>query len=968
MPQPDSRFIPDEDDRFVPDDTFQQEQPGFLSQVWNAINEPLLTFPSTIAKKISPYLDTPEVGSAALNLMPMGTGNLIRKLRGENAPAEMGGFMAGATEGTGETLSALSTPLNIGTTLAAGGSNLALRAGLPQIAKGLSTATKVASAPVAAHGLERITSPDASLAERGMGLTEVAGGILGTRHTPGMRKPAPQPTPGIIPDVIPPPSSGLENISRLVLKKPTMSDISRLTDEGFIASDTTPEGGVVMLRPSRIPKAETPTQTPIDPNFNQGVGDAELAGSTPYAQTPEAQTPEFAPGFFDRIGPDRPRITKKVPTPEVTAEYAFEWPDFNEDGTPESMYHISGGEFDKSTVTGARLDELGIPRPKPMGPVPHPDEINLGDIDMNQPIDLNQAVSALEPTNFAQQVLPESNILHRQQMVNEGPVLPGLGLNRPKPIAEQPILPPEFAPDTRIVNEPIPETGGTAPLIETPSSTNIPSEIPQPTILDKLKKFIEEESGEIRLDSADEPIGAPTVHVRKPTPETVKQMIQSGYQFSGETRADGAWKFTKKGMGETPPILESEVGTHRPTSTGARRQLGPLTDVKKSSKLVEAFNLPRGLMASMDFSAPLRQGIGLIHKKDFWKAMPEMFKAWASEEGFNASQKAISERPLFKPRVDAKGKVYASFAEDAGLKLTDLTDLTKREEAIMSTWAEKVPGVRRSNRAYTSFLNNLRASTFESLVRDSKVFGIDAKANLPLARELAKFVNTASGRGSLGKLESSAVALNSVLFSPRLIASRVQMLNPQYYITANPVVRKEALKSLLAIAAVGNTLTQLGRMAGGEVSGDPNSSDFGKLKIGNTRLDPYGGFQQYVVAASRLLSGGVTSSNTGEQFDLFNPQRPFDPTHMDVIERFGRGKLHPVMGFAYSLLKGQRDMTGKPLDVTSTNPMENSVTQLFIPLLIQDVFELAENDPQLIPALIPLAGFGMGVQSYNPQD
>ena len=76
--------------------------------------------------------------------------------------------------------------------------------------------------------------------------------------------------------------------------------------------------------------------------------------------------------------------------------------------------------------------------------------------------------------------------------------------------------------------------------------------------------------------------------------------------------------------------------------------------------------------------------------------------------------------------------------------------------------------MRRSNRAYTAFLNNLRADTFESLIRDTKVFTEGSQVNsmnpsivnIPLARSLADFVNTASGRGSLGKLESSAVALN----------------------------------------------------------------------------------------------------------------------------------------------------------------------------------------------------------------
>jgi hypothetical protein len=1002
---------------------------SFGSQVWEALNAPLLEAPGRWGKQFADWFTTPEADDSWLT-------------------ATAKGALGGMTQGAGELLSGLSSPLNLGVAAATGGSNVALRAGLPQIARGMSTAGKVASIPMIGHGLERVTSPDATLAERGMGLVEAAGGALGTQHVPKTSgpivsrlpfgkdvAPAPTPTPGTIPSVIPPPSSGLEQISRLVLKKPTMADITRLTDEGFIAADTTPEGGIVMLRPARMQQ-----QPKVDPNLNQGVGDAELAGSTPYQGTPEvlppdevstwqqqerdlrlkegrdpdtgavpegmrsrdlgdwaswehyrdaeieAGRPDPGPWKNDKVMPADIEVPQQQPP---GARFAFMDPHNFE--VPEPFFHLDDG----STVSGREMDRRGIPRPTEIAPFepsffermrpeepqrfPGDESFDIGD--MSQPIDLNAAILETgsdmakpvqgrrvpnqlalpeAPPEFMGQVLPNEFAMDMQLLPETRPVMPRV---------PGPEMPHEFQPDMG-VETPIPETGGSSilPAPEAPPIQDI--EALPTTLINRLRKFIESEEGEINLGpKGEEPtLTAPTVYVRKPTVEAVKKAVQAGYEFSGEVREDGAWKFNKKGAGGAAPVLESEVAGHRPTTSGARRQLGAVTDIQKQSKLVEAFNLPRGLMASIDFSAPLRQGIGLIHKKEFWNAMPEMFKAWASEEGFQASQKAISDKALFQPRSDAKGKVYPSFAEDAGLKLTDLTDLTKREEAIMSTWAEKVPGVRRSNRAYTAFLNNLRAHTFESLVRDSKVFGADAKANLPLARELAKFVNTASGRGSLGKLESSAVALNSVLFSPRLISSRLTMLNPHYYITANPAVRKEALKSLFTIAAVGNTLTQLGKMAGGEVSMDPTSSDFGKLKIGNTRLDPYGGFQQYIVAASRLLSGKVTSSNTGEEFDLFNPQRPFDPNHMDVIERFGRGKLHPVLGFAYSLLKGQRDMAGKKMDFTSTNPMENSITQMFIPLLAQDLYELAQKDATLLPIIGPLVGLGMGTQTYSPDE
>jgi len=457
----------------------------------------------------------------------------------------------------------------------------------------------------------------------------------------------------------------------------------------------------------------------------------------------------------------------------------------------------------------------------------------------------------------------------------------------------------------------------------------------------------------------------------KATPILVKKAREQGFEFEG-LNDQGDFRFKKTSEPSPQPVLESEVGQARPKrSSITEGHIGELTDVKKSSIAAEAINFPRAVMASMDMSAPLRQGLPLIHKKEFWKAIPGMFKSWGSEEAFRQIQQSISEKPLFKPRAGPGGKTLPSFAEDAGLKLTDLTDLNSREEALMSTWAEKVPGVRRSNRAYTGFLNKLRADTFEALVSEGKVFGANSEVDIPLARALADFVNTASGRGSLGKLESSAVALNSTFFAPRLIASRLKMLNPAYYVMAHPQVRKEALKSLFSVAAAGNIVGQLGKMAGGTVEADPTSSDFGKLKVGNIRVDPFAGFQQYIVAANRLIQGRTKSSTTGQEYNL--GEKFGRPTRLDVVGRFAESKLNPVLSFATGLLRG-KDFTGQPFNI----PEE--ISSRFVPIILQDLKQLATENPNLIPYIheegsyqdfepqnLPFAipaFFGSGIQQY----
>jgi hypothetical protein len=400
----------------------------------------------------------------------------------------------------------------------------------------------------------------------------------------------------------------------------------------------------------------------------------------------------------------------------------------------------------------------------------------------------------------------------------------------------------------------------------------------------------------------------------------------------------------------------------------------PASPMEKINWMREIYNLPRGVVTTLDFSAPFRQGFPLIHRKEWRNAIPSMFKAAWKEENFNRIMDDIQRKPLFQLGMDPDtGKALPSFAQRAGLNLSDLVSLGGREEATISRLAEKIPIfgplARGSNRAYTAYLNKLRADTFESLVDDAAKSGLDPMNNEKLAKGFADYVNTATGRGPLrfdyptaGKegikwqeanLEKNLGLFNATLFSPRLIAARMRMLNPATYLAAEPAVRKEYLKSALSTAGAWMTVAGLAKLAGAEVGTDSNSADFMKVKVGNTRLDPGGGFQQFLVAASRLASGKTTSSTTGKTTELGRGYRA--PTEKDVVEQFITGRMHPFLKFAYDI--------GSSSDYKPTH-LGDRTLQLFTPLIIQDAVELAKEDPRLLPMLGP-AAFGMGTQTYE---
>ena len=362
----------------------------------------------------------------------------------------------------------------------------------------------------------------------------------------------------------------------------------------------------------------------------------------------------------------------------------------------------------------------------------------------------------------------------------------------------------------------------------------------------------------------------------------------------------------------------------------------------------ELLNIPRSVMSSFDLSAPLRQGAFMIgRQKQFAPAFGEMFKYFASEKALAEATKNIASRPTYE------------LMREHNLALMDLgTSLSGREEKFMANWAENIPIVgkviRASSRAYTGFLNKLRADVFDDLYNKAKILGIEETDKF--TDDLVEFINAATGRGKMpGKLDKAAIALNSIFFSPRLMASRMSLLNPAFYITKEPFVRKEALKSLLAFTGAVLTFLGLAKASGAEVGLDWRSSDFLKIKIGNTRIDIAAGFQQYLRMAGQLITGEYVSSVTGKISTLGEGYKPL--TRFDIVLRQLENKEAPVASFITALLRQQTFM-GEDVNVTK------EITERFTPMVLSDLVEIATKSPELLPLGV-LGLFGVGIQSYE---
>jgi len=369
----------------------------------------------------------------------------------------------------------------------------------------------------------------------------------------------------------------------------------------------------------------------------------------------------------------------------------------------------------------------------------------------------------------------------------------------------------------------------------------------------------------------------------------------------------------------------------------------------------------RAVMTAYDFSGVLRQGRGFISRAAYWKAIPKMFKAWGSDKAYKALMQSIKEHPNFIRGRNTAGKLLPSKAEIAELDITDL--LLNREEIFLSRAAEKIPGIKMSERAYLGFLNKLRADVFNDILKNAQKSGRNID-DPNLLKQIGALVNDATGRGDLGKLSKHADLLGATFFAPKLHAGRIRMwnrvLNPVTLMKQDPIVRKEALRSMIASTALGLSIGELFRMAGAQVSNDPTSADFRKVRIGSSRLDPFSGDQQYGVLMARYLTGTFTSSTSGRQSDIWNPGFG-QMSAKDITESFVTGKLAPLTSLAYALLRRSDFGQDPRLPFSESEAIIRRVT----PIVAQDLYEIAQEDPELLPIFGPPAVFGMGTQTYG---
>lgn len=378
--------------------------------------------------------------------------------------------------------------------------------------------------------------------------------------------------------------------------------------------------------------------------------------------------------------------------------------------------------------------------------------------------------------------------------------------------------------------------------------------------------------------------------------------------------------------------------------------------------LAEPNNITRLIMLGIDMSALLNQGKFTLvsHPIMTAKRVPELFK------GFKADTEA-----RWLKQVENEPEFI--LANRAGLDLaTEGGRLSAQEEQIQSHLLERLPVLRNFAASYRHFMNVLRYDAFKAVVHG---LAPNSEVTLDEARVLANYVNVATGRGAVHqKLRGALEGSSQAFLAPRFQISRFQFMLGQPLWTgifqrgglkhvwttrqARKWVAKEYARTLIGLTAWYSLIWLKAALMSDDdedkprIGTDPNSSDFLKIIVGNRRIDPLAGVQQWAVLAGRMATGKSTTLD-GREVEWSAHHR----------EQFIRGRLAPATGAAFDLLRRRNWKGEKPT-------FFGALWEATAPLAPREIYEEwraeAEKDEAVAWAL--LIWFGERVSTYESQD
>lgn len=434
------------------------------------------------------------------------------------------------------------------------------------------------------------------------------------------------------------------------------------------------------------------------------------------------------------------------------------------------------------------------------------------------------------------------------------------------------------------------------------------------------------------------------------------------------------------------------------------------THEKAKDLLWELWGTTRALRATAEFSFVGIQGLPQsiahpLHAREAFK---------------NAIKFMFSEAKTDKWLNDIKAQEWYPILKKSKLALTEPhAELSAREELFYSGWTNmiwdnlgkvivsptlfkgkesfdraaggwsKLNPFKAIERAAVGYLDTLRVLRFLDGMEILNEKGINFDDNPQAYKDMSDIINTLTGRASLGVFEGISQPLAKIFFSPRNWASALKTATPYAFyhfgkMRAGSDPFKPSVAQKMAISDLSKFLgltTGIVAMVAAAVNNDddpdtaveldPRSSDFGKIKIGNRRIDPFGGKIQQVVFTTRMIMDSSKSTKTGDVNKLGVPYKT--PTKEQLALQQAFNKLAPSAQVLHRYGSSIIDpSTGKRMVFTDGEMVEYEISeelssQLY-PIYWETLSDLYKDDPSALNGLFAFyAFFGGGVSVYGKE-
>jgi hypothetical protein len=260
-------------------------------------------------------------------------------------------------------------------------------------------------------------------------------------------------------------------------------------------------------------------------------------------------------------------------------------------------------------------------------------------------------------------------------------------------------------------------------------------------------------------------------------------------------------------------------------------------------------------------------------------------------------------------------------------------------------------------RGQTYFLNQMRINRFNEGATILRTQGKNEFDDIKEYKKVAAAVNTLTGRAntSQSNVLANLRSLNGTVFSSFANwLSVINQLNPYWYVTLTPTARKMAISDLLHfVGAVGGfmSLAMLNSNEDDEepltIELDPRSSDFGLLKKGNLRIDPWQTKKSHVVFMARMMPyvGGVKNAQ-GEIVEFgvdYNDKNRLELAWQYMSNKFSPGVSNLIQ---YTSMTEEKEYNGVKFRENRFGE-DYKMSKMFIPLYIQSFQEVMKEEPEL---------------------